>query len=188
VTQGAKAPVDRVDREVPVDRVDREVPVDRVDREVPVDRVDREVRRFDERNARGAQDRVDRSLGQVEELLGRLKDKDVSSDVAAAVKRVREEFDALIEQGANASPSEILVVVMISKEPEDKVQESKAKVSDADKAVLEEIEKRLGDARVPFWTALASLGKVKEWSASLEISAGFFAVKGTGGISVTFGG
>jgi len=77
---------------------------------------------------------------------------------------------------------------MIAKEPEDKVQESKAKVSDADKAVLEGIEKRLGDARVPFWTALASLGKVKEWSASLEISAGFFAVKGTGGISVTFGG
>jgi hypothetical protein len=42
-------------------------------------------------------------------------------------------------------------------------------------------------ANVPFWAALASLGKVKEWSASLEISAGLFAVKGTGGISVTFG-
>jgi hypothetical protein len=104
------------------------------------------------------------------------------------VERVKQEFNGLIEQGANASPSEILVVVMVSKDPEDKIQESKAKASDADKEVLDGIEKRLGDARVPFWTALASLGKVKEWSASLEISSGFFAVKGTGGISVTFGG
>jgi hypothetical protein len=78
------------------------------------------------------------------------------------VERVKQEFNGLIEQGANASPSEILVVVMVSKDPEDKIQESKAKASDADKEVLDGIEKRLGDARVPFWTALASLGMVSE--------------------------
>src|ERR1700730_10595093 len=148
-----------------------------------------EVPRFDlGKNAREARDRVNGSLDQVEELLRRLEDKDIRSDVTEAVERVKREFNVLIEQGANASPSEILVVVMISKDPEDKVQESKAKASGADKVILDGIEKRLGDARVPFWTALASLGKVKEWSASLEISSGFFAVKGTGGISVTFGG
>jgi hypothetical protein len=65
--------------------------------------------------------------------------------------------------------------------------QSKAEASEADKEILQAIQDKLAKASVPFWTALTSLGQVKEWPASLEISAGFFAVKGTGGISVAFG-
>lgn len=103
------------------------------------------------------------------------------------MERVRRELDTLVMEGTDAPPSQVLFVVLISKESEDEIQASKAQANDADKKVLQEIEKQLKKANVPFWAALASLGKVKEWSASLEISAGLFAVKGTGGISVTFG-
>ena len=96
-------------------------------------------------------------------------------------------FDEFIAQGSDASPSQALVVVIISKETEDQLEASKAVAGDADKKVVESIESLFAKVHLPFWTALASLGKVKEWSATLEISAGILAFKGTGGISVTFG-
>jgi hypothetical protein len=143
---------------------------------------------FDPRRvAREAQDRFKKPLGEVKELLPKLTDKKIEAAVKSAVNRWEHEFDALVEQGTDASPSQVLVVVIISKEPEDEVQASEAQASEEDKKILQHIERELVKAHVPFWTALASLGKVKEWSASLEISAGLFAVKGTGGISVTFG-
>ena len=134
-----------------------------------------------------AQDRFNKPLREVKKLLPKLTDKKIEAAVKSAVNRWEYEFGALVEQGADASPSQVLVVVLISKEPEDEVQASEAEASEADKKILQHIERELVKAHVPFWTALASLGKVKEWSASLEISAGLFAVKGTGGISVTFG-
>ena len=96
--------------------------------------------------------------------------------MTSSVERVRREFGTLVMQGAGAPPSQVLFVVLISKESEDEIQASKAEAGDADKKVLQDIENQLKKANVPFWAALASLGKVKEWSA------GLFAVKGTGGI------
>jgi hypothetical protein len=63
---------------------------------------------------------------------------------------------------------------------------SNAQSDNNDRAILEAIEHKFLRARPAFWTALASLGKVKEWSVHLDISANLLAVKGTGGISVTF--
>jgi hypothetical protein len=144
---------------------------------------------FDQgRVAREARDRFNKPLREVKEtLLPQLAARNIKEAVKSAIDRWEHEFDALVAQGADASPSQVLVVVLISKDPEDEVQAAKADASDADKKILQDIERELVKAHVPFWTALASLGKVKEWSASLEISAGFFAVRGTGGISVTFG-
>jgi hypothetical protein len=144
---------------------------------------------FDQdRIAREAQGRFNKSLDELEEtFLPKLRDEKIKVVVAGAVERVRGELNTLVIQGVNASPSQVLFVVLISKESEDEIQASIAEASDDDKKVLQGIEKQLKKANVPFWAALASLGKVKEWSASLEISAGLFAVKGSGGISVTFG-
>lgn len=138
------------------------------------------------RSAREAQDRFHISL-DISAELSRIKSERIRGLIGAAADRWRREFDALIEHGAAAPENQVLVVVLIGSESEDQVRESSVEASDADKEILRAIEAKFAKARVPFWTALASLGKVKEWSASLEISAGFFAVKGTGGISVTFG-
>jgi hypothetical protein len=139
------------------------------------------------RNVRKAQSRFNKSLDELEKALPDLSDEKIEGVVRGAVERVRHELEMLVMQGAGATPSQVLFVVLISKESEDEIQASEDGASDKDKKILQGIEKQLKKANVPFWEALASLGTVKEWSASLEISAGFFAVKGTGGISVTFG-
>jgi len=89
-------------------------------------------------------------------------------------------------QGANASTNQVIVVVLAWSGSEDELA-SQAESSEGDKEIFQVIQDKFIKARVPFWTALASLGKVKEWSASLEVSANLLAIKGTGGISVTFG-
>lgn len=105
--------------------------------------------------------------------------------VEALIDNVESQLDALVQSGANASTNQVLVVVLAWSEAEDELA-SRGQSSDSDKEILKAIEHKFLRARPAFWTALASLGKVKEWSVYLDISANFFAVKGTGGISVTF--
>jgi hypothetical protein len=139
-----------------------------------------------ERNAREAQEMFHNEL-DISGELSRLANEKVSSAIKVRTDRAIREFDVLIKMGNSAPPSQVLVTVLLYADSENQVQESEAGASQADEEILQAIQGKFARARIPFWTALASLGKVKEWSASLEISAGFFAVKGTGGISVTFG-
>jgi hypothetical protein len=136
--------------------------------------------------ARQAQEIVHNEL-DISPELSQLEDGKVRSAIKVRTDRAISEFDVVIELGDSASPSQVLVTVLLYADSENQVQSSQDDASDADKEILQAIQGKFAKARIPFWTALASLGKVKEWSASLEISAGFFAVKGTGGISVTFG-
>lgn len=139
-----------------------------------------------ERNAREAQEMFHNEL-DISGELSRLANEKVNSAIRVRTDRAIREFDVLIKMGNSAPPSQVLVTVLLYADSENQVQESHAGASQADEEILQAIQVKFARARIPFWTALASLGKVKEWSASLEISAGFFAVKGTGGISVTFG-
>lgn len=140
------------------------------------------------RNAYKAQKLYNKILDEIAStLISQLHSEETKKAARKVIKTCKREFNAFVAQGADASPSQALVLVMITKGAEDEIQASEAEAGDADKEVLQQIEKLLTKAHIPFWTALASLGKVKEWSASLEISANLLAVKGTGGISVTFG-
>ena len=136
--------------------------------------------------AREAQERFDKLL-DISVQLSQLENGEISAEVRAQTDRLTREFDVLVGQGANASPNQVLVSVLLYAESENVIEAAGAEASEADKKVLQAIRDRLDKAHIPFWTALASLGKIKEWSASLEISTNFFAVKGSGGISVTFG-
>jgi hypothetical protein len=136
--------------------------------------------------ARQAQEIVHNEL-DISQELSQLENGSVRSTIKVRTERALSEFDVVIGLGNNASPSQVLVTVLLYADSENQVLASQDDASDADKDILQAIQGRFAKARIPFWTALASLGKVKEWSVSLEISAGFFAVKGTGGISVTFG-
>lgn len=136
--------------------------------------------------ARQAQNIVHTEM-DISRELSQLEDGKVRLNIKVRTERAISEFDGVIELGNNASPSQVLVTVLLYADSENQVQAAQDDASDADKEILQAIQGKFAKARIPFWTALASLGKVKQWSASLEISAGLFAVKGTGGISVTFG-
>ncbi len=137
------------------------------------------------KDARDAQARIHELLDVSEELS--CLPKEMRTAVKALIDRAVSKLDELVAQGPNVQPSQALVVVLIWKDSDDEL-ESKARASDGDGEIIRAIQDKFAKAYVPFWTALASLTSVKQWSASLEISAGLpFAVKGTGGISVTFG-
>lgn len=98
-----------------------------------------------------------------------------------------QQTDALISLGASSSPSQVLVVVLAWPMSQEELADKARAADPADKKVLDLVGERLDKAHLHFWSALAHLGKVKEWSASLEVSAGGILIRGTGGISVTFG-
>ena len=80
--------------------------------------------------AREAREKFNNVLEQIiKDDTTQLENKDIALAIQKALQRLKTEFSALVEQGANASPSQVFVVVMIAKETEDEVQESKAKVS-----------------------------------------------------------
>ena len=126
-------------------------------------------------------------LDRISEELNKLTKEDLRAFVQKLKNELIQKIDTLIDLGTSASPSQVLVVVLAWPMSEEKLTAYARAADDTDKQVLKAIREILEKAHVHFLAALASLGKVKEWSASLEISASGLFVKGTGGISVTFG-
>ena len=79
------------------------------------------------RNANEAQEQYNEILNEVEGKLPEFHSEEIKAAARKVIDTCRREFNAFIAQGANASPSQALVLVMITKGAEDEIQASEAK-------------------------------------------------------------
>jgi hypothetical protein len=107
------------------------------------------------------------ALGEVQSLLGdtrkelpRLKNRELREEVKALIDRPDIKIAALIKQGAKASASQLLVVVLTYSGSEEELA-AKTQVSDADREVLNYIQDKFLKGRIPSGLLLPALVRLK---------------------------
>jgi hypothetical protein len=89
--------------------------------------------------ARQAQKIVHNEL-DISQELSQLKDGEVRSAIKVRTDHAISEFDVVIELGDEASPSQILVTILLYADSENQVQASQDDASDSDKEILQAIQ------------------------------------------------